>query len=475
MLHYDTRLECNLNAFLCLFKQMANYSPISSRSTRNLTHAIRRRDSLNSSIGATSVRRLIAVVRNTSGRYGPVYNRRFLIRNLVVLCVSHTLMVSAFLPFLSLQGSVSVWILPLHSDVLPVNVNVGSMLLMFLYLTSSVSVVLAPSLVQRIGANGVIVAHHLILAAFFALHFYPLLYVLIPGYFLLGSVLGPVLIARMTYVMTLSKKLGYVFTEDDEDSKILRRACVVRRVSRAFRTAHDFGLILGSILSAFVISYTFSAGETRSVGFEGSSVRDANATTADGFQVEANATAPNGNCTNCSCTSLPGDVAELHRSDYDAFLDLIFDVDEFGERLCGSHACPNRVPLPVNVSDELLAVRVLPRAAARILIGVYVVLCVAAAICTVFGLDKVKRFVHQDPLERSDGMAAARAVKESFRDVRLELAAPLAFFIGLEQSFMYTDFGKVRPRRYLTIHTFFIGTQSQNIACVPRSRFRYYC
>lgn len=447
--------------FLCVFKQMANYSPISSRSTRNLTHATRRRDSLNSSIGATSVRRLIAVVRNTNSRCGPVYNRRFLIRNLVVLCVSHTLMVSTFLPFLSLQGSVSVWILPLHSDVLPVNVNVGSMLLMFLYLTSSVSVILGPSLVQKAGANEVIVAHHLILGVFFALHFYPLLYVLIPGYFLLGSVLGPALIARMTYLMTLSKKLGYVFTEDDEDSKILRRACIVRRVSRAFRAAHDFGLILGSILSAFVITYTFSVRETQAVGFEGNL---ANATIADGFQVEVNATARDGcatygtNCTNCSCSSFPTDVAELHRSDYDAFLDLIFDVDEFGERLCGSHACPNRVPLPVNVSDELLAVRVLPRATARILIGVYVGLCVMAAICTVFGLDKVKKFVHQDPLERSDGMAAARAVKESFKDVRLELAAPLAFFIGLEQSFMYTDFGKVRPRHYLTIIIFSLIT-----------------
>lgn len=49
----------------------------------------------------------------------------------------------------------------------------------------------------------------------------------------------------------------------------------------------------------------------------------------------------------------------------------------------------------------------------------------------------------QDPLERSEGTSALRAVRESFRDTRLQMAAPLAFFIGFEQAFMYADFSKV--------------------------------
>lgn len=40
-------------------------------------------------------------------------------------------------------------------------------------------------------------------------------------------------------------------------------------------------------------------------------------------------------------------------------------------------------------------------------------------------------------------MAAIRAVKESFRDPRLQMAAPLAVFIGIEQAFMYAGFSKV--------------------------------
>lgn len=48
---------------------MTTYSPVSSRSRYNLHQGgIRRRDSMNSSIGATSVRRLLAVVRG--GQHG---------------------------------------------------------------------------------------------------------------------------------------------------------------------------------------------------------------------------------------------------------------------------------------------------------------------------------------------------------------------------------------------------------------------
>lgn len=40
-------------------------------------------------------------------------------------------------------------------------------------------------------------------------------------------------------------------------------------------------------------------------------------------------------------------------------------------------------------------------------------------------------------------MNILRALKESFRDSRLQMAAPLALFIGIEQAFIYADFSKV--------------------------------
>lgn len=46
-------------------------------------------------------------------------------------------------------------------------------------------------------------------------------------------------------------------------------------------------------------------------------------------------------------------------------------------------------------------------------------------------------------MERGAGLSALRSVRESFRDPRLQLTAPLAVFMGLEQAFIYADFSKV--------------------------------
>lgn len=139
----------------------------------------------------------------------------------------------------------------------------------------------------------------------------------------------------------------------------------------------------------------------------------------------------------CDSSSSSGGVY-----DYNAFLDDIFDVDEFGDRLCGSQACPSKFLLTYNSSDETYF-HVLPKKTAMILACVYIGIVTIAFVMALFGLDRMRMFVHQDPLERSEGLAALRAVKESFKDFKLQLATPLAVFIGLEQAFMYADFSKV--------------------------------
>lgn len=406
---------------------MASYSPISSRSTRNLNHVIKRRDSINSSIGATSVRRLIAVVRNTSSRSGPVYSRRLLIKNLITLCVSHIFITSTFLPFLALQSSVSVWILPLKSFIFPITVNIGSLLLTSLCLLAAVSTLFGPSVIKKLGCNSIFLVSYLTFCLFYAAHIFPILYSLVPAYLVLGLVLGPISIARITFLLTISTKITYGFTEDDEDAKILRRTIVIRRVARAFQAAQDFGLIFGSVLSAILITYTLNSGN------EGNSIDETKGIETKPFEL---------NCTftlhcNADNNSYPnGDENK-------AVLDDIFDLDEFGERLCGSHACPSNYVFNFNTSQENF-IHVLPNTTATLLASVYLVVSFLALLTSGFGLDKIKMYVHQDPLERSEGFAALRGVKESFRDVRLQLAAPLAVFIGLEQAFMYADFSKVK-------------------------------
>lgn len=387
------------------------------------------------------MRKLIAVVRNTSGRAGPIYSRKVLTKNLLVSCVCHTLLTSSFLPFLALQGSVSIWITPLPDQRFPITINIGSTLLMILHITAAFSVILGPSFVQKLGNICTMTLGCVVFAIFYALHLYPIFYVLIPGYILLGIVLGPISIARITFLMTLSSKLSYIFSEDDEETKFLRRTCIVRRISRAFQAAHDVGFILGSILSAVVITYSFniSASINRTILIE-----NINETKADLFQLSNN-----NNITNCTldfektnCTKSLDNFQTTTLDEYNNYLDEIFDVDEIGDRLCGAQACPSNYQL-TRRNSTTRDFFILPKDTAIILVSLYIFLSLMAVVVSVLGLDKIKMYVRQDPLERSEGSAALKAVRDSFKDVKLQLAAPLAFFIGLEQSFMYADFSKV--------------------------------
>lgn len=90
------------------------FSPTSLRSTLSTTHrqvsvanassaSGKRRDSLSSSAGTSSVRRLIEVVRTTPSNMGPVYSRRLLCRNYVTLCLGHGAAAAALVPFMALQ------------------------------------------------------------------------------------------------------------------------------------------------------------------------------------------------------------------------------------------------------------------------------------------------------------------------------------------------------------------------------------
>lgn len=411
---------------------MAAYSPVSSRSTRNL-HTIRRRDSLSSSIGATSVRRLIAVVRNTSGRTGPVYSKKILIKNLVMLCISHLLVSSSFLPFLALQGSVSVWSRATENDAVRISVNVGSLLLMVLYFMASLSSLLSPSLVQKLGTNSIFLISYSVFCVFYIAHMFPFIYLLFPLYIVAGFVLGPISLARVSFLMVISSKLSYVLSDEDQDAKFLRRTCVVRRVARAFKAAHDIGLILGSLFSALLITYTISLDNLTHGSFLNSSTSV---------------------LANCTATTLTPASTETETEDYSSFLDEIFDKDESNERLCGFQACPSHYLLPANATEEEYF-HILPNLTTKMLAGAYSCTAALALLVAALGFNRIRMLVYQDPLERPEGLAALRAVKDSFKDMKLRLAAPLAVFIGLEQAFMYADFSKVRHWMGICVGKFF--------------------
>lgn len=460
---------------IVMFQHMTAYSPVSNRSTRNLTHNItRRRDSMNSSIGATSVRRLITVVRNTHSRYGPVYNKKLLVKNLIVICVSHLLFSATFYPFLALQSSVTVWHNPVQRGTafIPANINIGSLLLAIGYLFAALSTLLGPTLVHKLGTNWVLFVFYIAYIIFYSCHFYPVLYLLIPMYMVFGLCFGPVCIGRITFLMTLSSKLSYTAADEDEDNKYLRKTCVIRRVARSFQAAQDFGLILGSIFAAVIISLNFNTQQLyttfqKEINSTFTTVMTKNNMSLmnDVRRCGSNFDCCGPMCLACNCSATCLETNEVQSCcenynescrtdikpkleeqtfvfDYTTFMDNIFDVDEAGDRLCGSKACPSSFIISYN-SSEYSIVRVLPKKSVDIMTGFFLALAIAALIVALMGLDKIRLVVHQDPLERPEGLAALKAVKESFKDFRLQLAAPLAIFIGMEQAFMFSDFSKV--------------------------------
>ena len=130
-------------------------------------------------------------------------------------------------------------------------------------------------------------------------------------------------------------------------------------------------------------------------------------------------------------------------------LDALFLMDDSQERVCGSEACPvtsvtPESPQGINLTtDGTQLVFLLPCKTSAMLASVFLGCSVMGVALTAAFLDRIRMFVYQDPLERPTGVAALRAVRNAFRDPRLQLAAPLAVFIGMEQGFMLADFSKV--------------------------------
>lgn len=70
--------------------------------------------------------------------------------------MSHMLATAAYLPFLALQSSVSIWTVPLVNED-GIDVNLGSFMMCGVYLIAALFALIAPYVVKRIGSNLTIV------------------------------------------------------------------------------------------------------------------------------------------------------------------------------------------------------------------------------------------------------------------------------------------------------------------------------
>ncbi|VEN64611.1 unnamed protein product, partial [Callosobruchus maculatus] len=438
-------------------EHMVTYSPISTRSRCNLhqNSTTRRRDSMNSSIGATSVRRLLAVVRgggghgSQTGRTGSsVYSRRALLSNLLCLCLIHLISTSALEPFLALQSSVSVWWEgPVETDA-----RAGALLVSAACLAAALTTLVATPLLRWAGSGAVIVAGNGAMVLFYLSHFYSMIYITIPAYILLGIVQGLLSCSHISFLMILAHRITALFHEEDEEARQMKKICIIRRVARAFRGAHDFGLIIGSIYSAILITSTI---HLRTGGY----IYD-NITYVSDDCLASNATLSSGIAPSLACANATYSAPP----EYNTQLDLLFDRDEEG-RICGAQACPvfgsvvNGTLLVDGEEEEEVGeaqfsgvFKVLPGKSPEYLTGIYAGCCLAAFLIGMIWLDGIRLADYQDDLGGIEALATVKAIKDHFRDSRLQMAAPLAIFIGIEQAFMYADFSKSYVMCTLGIH-----------------------
>lgn len=176
--------------------------------------APRRRDSVASSVGAASVRRLIS-------RQPPKLSRT-LVRRFALLCVSSALCATSLLPFTAFVGAEG-----------------GGMALALMHGVAALVAPFAPLILQKTGARAVISIGHALVCVLVTAHTVdtplPVLYAL---YGACGVALSPLSLALTASATALAQAAG------DE----CRRKVALRRALRALRAAQDLGLVAGALL-----------------------------------------------------------------------------------------------------------------------------------------------------------------------------------------------------------------------------------
>lgn len=174
----------------------------------------RRRESTASSLGAASVRRLLA-------RQPPKLPRP-LVRRFTLLCLSSGFCATALLPFTAFAGA-----------------EAGSMPLAIMHTVAAIIAPFSPLILQKTGTRFVITIAHVLVCVLLTAHTVATpLSVLLFLYGVCGVTLSPMSLALSASATTLAQAAG------DEN----RRKVALRRALRALRAAQDLGLVFGSLL-----------------------------------------------------------------------------------------------------------------------------------------------------------------------------------------------------------------------------------
>lgn len=302
---------------------MARYSPISSRNHRintappyhittanstisttaaynvggtlpnngNLSGSSRRRESINSSIGATSIRRLLTVNRGCRHKISSNVRAK-VAKNFTLLIIAHGLMMAVLIPLFGLQvccwfyihstssysmfksifkfnmqASNSMWFHQEGWILRKIGPNVGPLLLSFCCLVTSGMCLITTRLVKKFGYTHLIIAHYTILCIFLLFHLYPTIWLLLFAYLLLGISLGPSFVIKWSLVVLFASRISCGQTEcptvtammnesggNDDYKGFCNRNERVRRLARWYHAVQDIGIVVGALIASIVIS-----------------------------------------------------------------------------------------------------------------------------------------------------------------------------------------------------------------------------
>ncbi|XP_061389912.1 protein unc-93 homolog A [Musca vetustissima] len=403
---WDDQVLEHLPAYSPISTRSHRVNPVSSYHVQAALAASRRRESINSSIGATSIRRLISL-NNRNCRYKvPAHIRQKVTKCFTLLALAHGLMCAVLVPIFALQGSNSVW--HHREQWLQIGPNIGSLLLSIcLFISAGMSLV-TPKLIRKFGYTVLMGVNSVAVCLFLICHLYPSIYTLLPAYMILGLTHSPSWISKIAVVVHFGSKLScsqhectlmssHALDSWEEHKLSCNRDQKVRRLGRWFQASKDIGIILGAIIASMVLSCT-----------------------------SPNNTLPQAQAVQFYIPSTPyvWSRGSPYKSEY-------YNLDEHGSRICGADMCPlwqfDAAAEDDEINETIFSpfIREKPRAGSSTLIGIYLIFALISIILLVLAGKVHATFRH----ERIKGMTDT-----------LLFAGPLAYFIGTEQAYILSDF-----------------------------------
>uniref|UniRef100_A0A1B0G579 Uncharacterized protein n=1 Tax=Glossina morsitans morsitans TaxID=37546 RepID=A0A1B0G579_GLOMM len=397
-------------------------NPVTSYQIQAALAASRRRESINSSIGATSIRRLITLNNRNCRHKVPAHVRQKVCKCFTFLTIAHGLICAILLPIFGLQGSNSIW--HHREQWLQVGPNIGSLLLSVCMLVSAGICLITPKLIRKFGYTVLIGVNYASICVFLMCHLYPSIYTLLPAYIGLGLTHSPAWVSKIAVVVHYGSKLSCsqhectlmpVLAVDawEEHKLFCSRDQKVRRLARWFQIAKDLGIIVGAAISSVILSCTsndWNCLDTKQIeSLISTGSIHSNRSTSRGM---------------AAWQGWPYSTSTIVWNQQPGYSNEYYILDEHGARICGADQCP-MWHFDINQTLYTPFIKESGRAGGSILIIIYLILAAISLLLTIL-MGKIQATFRHERL---------KGITDS-----LLFAGPLAYFVGTEQGYILSDF-----------------------------------